>query len=241
MSRLVRLSLARLEVGARELSREQSQYLCAVHRLEAGATFVAFDPERGLECEARLLRADRRGALCELSEPRPAERRGAVDVRLLQGVGKGDKLEDVVRLVTALGARGVTFVSAERSIARPGPDRAARLNAVAIEAARQSGRGDLPAIDGPLPLARALEALAGSSATKLCLQPGASLPLAERLMEPCVLLIGPEGGWSDAELASAASAGFEQVALGPLTLRTELAAAAALGAFAARHAGTRGV
>jgi len=238
MTRTVRVALEGLERGRRELSRGVSQYLCAVHRLGVGDAFIAFDPEAATECDATLLDADRRAATAELFEPRAAENRGSLAVTLLQGVGKGDKLEDVVRLVTALGARGVCFVSAERSVARPGAERAARLRSVAIEAARQSGRGDIPSIEGPLPFAQALEPWRGPGVTRLCLDPRAATPLFARLDEPCVLLIGPEGGWSAEELADARAAGFESVALGPLTLRTELAAAAALGCFAARRAGS---
>jgi 16S rRNA (uracil1498-N3)-methyltransferase len=185
-----------------------------------------------------MLDADRRAARVELLEPRAATNRGALHVTVLQGVGKGDKPEDVVRLVTALGARSLCFVSAERSVARPSEDRGARLRSVAIEAARQSGRGDIPRIEGPMPLAQALNPFRGAELTRLCLDPRADTPLATRLEEPSVLLIGPEGGWSADELAEAVGAGFERVALGPLTLRTELAAAAALGCFAARHAGS---
>jgi 16S rRNA (uracil1498-N3)-methyltransferase len=237
MSRMVRVALDGLVPGRRELSRPVSNYLCAVHRLEAGELFIAFDPERAEECEARLIDADRRGATAELSEVRAAANRGGLDVTLLQGIGKGDKLEDVVRLATALGAKAVCFVSAERSVARPSDERAARLRSVAIEAARQSGRGDIPSIEGPSSLAHALEPFRDAGVTRLCLDPRADTPLASRLREPCVLLIGPEGGWSADEIADASAAGFERVAIGPLTLRTELAAAAALGCFAARLAG----
>jgi 16S rRNA (uracil1498-N3)-methyltransferase len=184
------------------------------------------------------LNADRKLALCELEQPVPAQHCAVLDVTLLQGVGKSEKPEEVVRAATALGARAVTFVAAARSVARPNSARSARLRSVAIEAARQSGRGDLPAIDGPLSLAAAVEPWAGKAARKLSLDPRARLPLASRLAEPAVLLIGPEGGWTEAELELADAAGFERVALGPLTLRTELAAAAALGCFAALRSGT---
>jgi len=112
-----------------------------------------------------------------------------------------------------------------------------------VAAARQSGRGDVPRITGPSTLEGALAELRGRSlALRLCLHPRAERPLAELLAGSDVslesaLLIGPEGGFSDAELAVIGQNGFHLAALGPLVLRTELAAVAALGAFAARLPG----
>ena len=237
MTRVVRVAVEALTRGVRELSGPAAHYLTVVHRLEPGAAFVAFDPESGLEADSRVVRVERRTLLCELEEPRLAARRGALDVTLLQGVGKGDKLEDVVRTATALGARAVCFVAAERSVARPSAERATRLKSAAIEAARQSGRGDIPRIVLPEPLEQVLAAWRGAGANKLCLEPGAEKPLGARLAEPAALLIGPEGGLSPRELELADAAGFERVSLGPLTLRTELAAAVALGCCAARLPG----
>src|SRR5690606_35035911 len=76
---------------------------------------------------------------------------------------------------------------------------------------------------------------------KLCLDPRAEMPLVTRIADHPVeasaaLLVGPEGGLSPAEIELAVASGFERVALGPLTLRTELAAVIALGCFAARLA-----
>ncbi len=237
MTRVVRVAVEGLERGTRELSGPAAHYLSVVHRLEPGAEFVAFDPEAGLEADARVVRVERRSLSCELEPPRRALRGGSLDVTLLQGVGKGDKLEDVVRTATALGVRAVCFVAAERSVARPHVERAARLKSVAIEAARQSGRGDIPRIALPEPLEQVLVAWRSNGANKLCLTPGATQPLGARLVEPAALLIGPEGGLSPRELELADAAGFERVSLGPLTLRTELAAAVALGCFAAQLPG----
>jgi 16S rRNA (uracil1498-N3)-methyltransferase len=118
-----------------------------------------------------------------------------------------------------------------------------RLRAISIEAARQSGRGDLPPIDGPVPLAEQLASCAGWTGLKLCLSPQATVPLAERIQSStpgsaALVLVGPEGGLSEAELRAAAQAGFLDAGLGPLTLRTELAALAALACFSGRTSAT---
>jgi 16S rRNA (uracil1498-N3)-methyltransferase len=155
-------------------------------------------------------------------------------------MGKGDKVDDVVRASTALGVSAVTLCESERGQVKLGdkaPARLARLRAIALSAAQQSGRGDLPSIDGPRTLAAALADLSQSPALKLCLTPGAEQPYGALLEQArgrhVVLLVGPEGGISEGELALATQAGFALVSFGAFVLRTELCGVAALGALVA--------
>jgi 16S rRNA (uracil1498-N3)-methyltransferase len=98
----------------------------------------------------------------------------------------------------------------------------------------------LPEIDGPTPLAAALEGVSATPpARRLCLSPEAEVSLDGalgdlRLGEPVTLLVGPEGGFDAAEMERIASAGFVLARLGDFVLRTEIAAIAALGAVLAR-------
>lgn len=235
MARRIRVHVARLAAGRRELEREQAHYVASVHRLSVGDAFTAFDPEQALESEAIITRAERGRVECDFSEPRPAERR-SLRITLLQGASKGDRLEQVVRAGTALGVERIVVASTERSVTTPSDMRRERLRTIALEAARQSGRGDVPELSGPAPLATAIEVLDTSIALRLVLAPTSRAPLAERIQhwrvdEPVALLVGPEGGLSDAELELAAASGFVDASLGPFTLRTELAAIAALACF----------
>jgi 16S rRNA (uracil1498-N3)-methyltransferase len=231
----VRVFIPELSAGIRELPRDQAHYLGVVHRLGAGSAFVGFDPEVGMEADGLILRSERGRVQCELSPPRPAERR-SLGLTLLQGASKGDRLEQVMRAGTALGVSRVVVVLTERSVAQPSDMRRERLRAIALESARQCGRGDLPELMGPTPLVAALDELSRSPALKLCLSPLSAHPLAARIRnwasgEPVHLLVGPEGGLSETEVEMAANAGFVDAALGPFTLRTELAAIAALSCF----------
>ncbi|HWA76142.1 MAG TPA: RsmE family RNA methyltransferase [Polyangiaceae bacterium] len=241
MARLVRVPLDALAAGLRDLPRDPGHYLCVVHRLAAGDEFIAFDPELGVEARGRLINVERARVSCELSAPTLA-RRGSLGVTLLQATAKGDRIEQVVRGATALGVERIVLVVTERSVARPADVRRERLRTIAIEAARQSGRADLPALDGPISFAEQMAVLESFDGLKLCLSPESPVALAERLQalplgSPAALLIGPEGGLSDGELDAARRVGFLSAALGPLVLRTELAALAALGCFAGRLAG----
>jgi len=163
-------------------------------------------------------------------------------VTLLQGLCKGEKFDDIVRDATELGASRVVPVIAERSVARPADGRASRWRKIAIEAARQCGRGDAPAISSPMDLAEAVSLFAsGEGVAGYCLDPfadpstdvsfGAHLLSLDAAVE-LAFVVGPEGGLSPAEIDACTSAGLMRASLGPLTLRAETVCAAVLGAVA---------
>ncbi len=237
----IRVAVERLSPGEQRLDGDAAHYLAHVHRLRPGETFVAFDPALRLESLGEILRLDREAVVVRLGETEPARAVPQSDVTLVQCAGKGDKVDDVVRSSTALGVRAIVVAESSRSVARVEGERAARRNerwrAIALDAARQSGRGDVPDVEGPRPLGDILSAFRESSATKLCLDPHAAaafssaLPARAGASNPIVLLVGPEGGLTDDELTLADRAGFTRVHLGPFVLRTELAGIAALGAL----------
>ena len=234
----VRVAIAKLTVGEHVLEREAAHYLVTVHRLRAGDRFLAFDPESATESDAVLVEAGARRVVCRLEAPRRAELLPSFSLTLVQALAKGDKPEQVVRAATALGVSEVLLVIAERSVVRPAQERSRleRLRAIALDAARQSGRGDVPRLEGPRSVDEVFDEWRGRSGRKLCLEPSAATSLLTALdgwqaEEPVALLVGPEGGWSERELGSAEAAGFIPVRLGRLTLRAELAGIAALGAI----------
>jgi len=239
MSRKVRLALTALAAGECVLRGAEARYLARVHRLSPGDSFTAFDVERKLEAEAEIVRVDRETVSCRIAEPGPARAIAERPVTLIQCSGKGDKVGDVIRAATALGAARIVIAISARSVARPERDarKDERWRTIALDAARQSERGDLPEFDGPAPLGEILDALKGDDSQKLCLHPGAELALgaaiAEARTRALTLLVGPEGGFDAAELDRARAVGFSLVRLGPFVLRTELAAVAALGAVLA--------
>lgn len=242
MPRVLRVALVGLEPGEIELDAAQARYVARVHRLGPGDCFVAFDPERRLEADARIVRRDKRAVRCELSEPRPATALPPASVTLIQALGKGDKADRVVRDATALGVSRLVFVTSERTVVAlsdRASDRRRRWRTIAVEAARQSGRGDLPEILGPLDVRDALDRCGPEPCCRLILDPRAIQRLAEALapVAPAgavALAIGPEGGWSAEERAAFEAAGYQPVTLGRFVLRTETAAAAALGAVVSR-------
>ncbi len=251
MARVLRVPVVPLPLGLARLDADTARYVTRVHRLRAGERFLAFDPLARLQAEAELVVSEPRSATARFGEPEAAEGVATPDVHLLQALGKGDHFESVVRDATALGATSVTALETERTVPQPGDGmkRRARWQAVALQAARQCGRGELPELLGPVSLeaalARAVESAGalcgGGNAVRLLLDPEAECRLGEALVASAPgaalwLLIGPEGGLSSEERACSTRAGFEPVALGPFVLRMELAAAVALGAVVALRA-----
>lgn len=240
--RTVRVAVGRIAPGERRLDGDAAHYLVHVRRLAAGDAFVAFDPSARLVSRGEILRIERDEVVVRLGASEAASTTSPFDATLVQCAGKGDKLDDVVRATTALGVRAIVVAESARSVARVDGERAAkkreRWRAIALDAARQSGRGDVPDIDGPHPLADTLSSFRSSKATKLCLDPLATTAFASVAHSdpalPIILVVGPEGGLTDDELALVDRAGFTRVRLGPFVLRTELAGAAALAALLAR-------
>jgi 16S rRNA (uracil1498-N3)-methyltransferase len=232
----LRVPVEGLAPGEHALPAEAAAYATRVHRLGPGDALVLFDPEHAIEADAEILDAGKRAVVVRIGEPRAALRPERA-VTLIQGIGKGDKLDSIVRDATELGATRVVPALCARSVSRPDAEKAVRWRRIAVEAARQSGRGDAPQIAAPLPFAKAVrEAGAG---THLCLDPRATASLGEALAEvgpatAVTLAVGPEGGLTSEEIAAAEHAGFVRVTLGPLILRTETVCAAVLGALLAQ-------
>lgn len=227
----LRLPLSNLREGERDLDADASKYLLRVHRLCTGARCVAFDPAACLEADLEVIATGRRGARVRLSAVRAASAVATREITLIQGLAKGSKIDAVVRDATELGATRIIVARCERSVKRDVD--VARCRRIALDAARQSGRGDLPRVEGPTPF---VDALHGSGdGLRVILLPDATRFLGELdIGGDLVLAVGPEGGFSNEEQAAALAAGFVAARLGHFVLRTETACAAALGAAVSR-------
>jgi 16S rRNA (uracil1498-N3)-methyltransferase len=214
-----------------ELSARDRHHLTTVLRLRAGADVELADGTGGW-APARLGQAGAvlRGAAVSHPDPRPA-------LHVAQGLPKGRKLDEVVRVCTELGADAIVPVSAARSVSRPSGsklDKAVeRWAAVARAASEQARRVRRPRL-GPF---RTSDDLSADAGVLLVAHPGGT-PLPRLSGEltgagAVTVAVGPEGGWSDEEVARWAAGGAHVVGLGPTVLRTEHAAAAALAVLAA--------
>lgn len=241
MPELLRVPVSPLAAGDLVLEAGTARYLTRVHRHGPGDAFVAFDPEARVEADARVLSVDR-VVRCRVEGLRPAKAIAKTGITLIQSLGKGDKPERIIRDATALGAERVAFCVSRRTVARPGersPARLERFRSIAVEAARQSGRGDVPAIVGPLPYDEAIALEPARHGLRVCLLPNAPVSFAEatrrwRRGDPVCVLVGPEGGLDEDEVGGAQAAGFVLASFGDFVLRTETITVAVLGALVAQ-------
>jgi 16S rRNA (uracil1498-N3)-methyltransferase len=151
-----------------------------------------------------------------------------------------ERMEDCIDLLVEVGAAEVRPVITERVVSRPADGRVAsrvqRWQAVATEAAQLAGRGVVPKVHAPVPLADALSALDAAARVIACTFDG-HRPLADVDVDasvPLALCIGPEGGFAPGDLDTLAGAGAERVHLGARILRTRYAAAMACSLLLAR-------
>lgn len=158
-------------------------------------------------------------------------------VTVVQALPKSERSELAIELATEAGADAFVAWQSERCVARW--DGAAKVekglrrwSAVARSAARQSRRPYVPAVSGPVSTAE-LVASIGAGVT-LVLHESAEVALRDVISESTeavTLIVGPEGGITDGEVAALVAAGAVAVRLGPSVLRTSTAAAVALGAL----------
>jgi 16S rRNA (uracil1498-N3)-methyltransferase len=211
------------------LDAEGHRHLARVLRLRVGDEVTLFDGA-GHEIEARVVTTDAHGTRLALGARRAVVLPGR-PVVLLQALPKADRMDLVVQKTTELGVSRIQPVLTERTVAEGrGEARLGRWRTIAQEAARQCGRADLPTLDEPRPLAEVL-AQRWAGTRLVAWEEDRALPLSHAIAgdaEAATLLIGPEGGFTAAEVAAARAAGFQVVGLGPLVLRSETAAIVAV-------------
>ncbi len=207
---------------------DQSRYLTQVMRLKLGDSLLVFN---GRDGEWRCVIAEilKKGVVLRAAEQVRAQAMGP-DVELLIAVVKKSALEFAVEKATELGARRVGLVVTQRTQVQH--VRMDRLDAIAIEAAEQTGRLDVPMIDEPVKLTDLLDGFEGGRRLMFCDETGGAPvmgALAEAGTAPWAVLIGPEGGFSPEERERLRALPFTTaVSLGPRILRADTAAVAAL-------------
>ena len=224
--------------AAAELGGAEGHHAATVRRLRPGETVWLSDGRGGI-AECTVTAADPRGLLLDVRRTRRMEPPRPRFV-LAQALAKGDRGELAVELATELGVDEIVPWAAARSVTRwsgPRGDRALqRWRSTAREAAKQSRRPWVPLVADPVG-GRELAARVAGAAAAYVLHEAAADPLTAAALPAegdVLLVVGPEGGIEDAELAALAAAGARQVRLGAPVLRTSTAGAAALAVLSAR-------
>jgi 16S rRNA (uracil1498-N3)-methyltransferase len=231
------------------LSGGESHHLVSVNRAKPGDTVVAFDG-KGSDWICELVEADKRGArlkvrFAQKAKPLPWR------ITLGQALPLGGAMDSIVRKATEIGVAAIVPLESERTQVHLDGDRSDRKiekwQTAALEAAKQCGNPWLPEI-GPVTGASAFMEAARGYDLKLIasLQSGAKSlksvlaghrAALNRGPTNVLLLVGPEGDFTPAEMGSSRTHGFEPITLGPLVLRCETAAIYALSILSYELAG----
>ena len=213
-----------------ELPVAAHRHAVQVLRLKAGSPLRLFNG-LGLEYEAVIEHVTKRNSSARLGEKRTTDIESPLEITLLQGVSRGERMDYALQKAVELGVSRIIPVVSERCNVQLSKGRADKRmvhwQGVMISACEQSGRNVLPELCNVMQLE---EAVAHNNVGScLVLDPLAEtgFTTVER-QHNIVLLIGPEGGLSEQEIQQAITAGFKAVKFGPRILRTETATVAAL-------------
>ena len=230
-------------------------HLKKVLRLKQGAEIAVFNGA-GLELSGTIEALEKGFARVRVGRRVDGKNESPVEITVIQGLVKGHKPELIIQKATELGVQAVLFYGGERSVPqinRTKNGRLIRWRKVAIEAAKQCGRAKVPAVSAVEGLQAAMESLflekgAGllsasgqaDNATgsggfiKLIFWEGADKKGVKELLKGAhgckqvAALVGPEGGFTEAEIKEAVDRGFILAGLGPRILRSETAGIAAV-------------
>jgi 16S rRNA (uracil1498-N3)-methyltransferase len=212
------------------LSDEVTQHVARVLRMRVGDTLILFNGS-GSEFECELTQVEKRSATVTVKSQTDISRASPLHVHIGQALSRGERMDYAVQKATETGMSEMTPLTTERSEVRLKEDRQDKRlrhwQQVAISACEQSLRNELPTIH---PVSSLEEWITSVEADlKLVLHHHSAKPLADFDQPTSVaLLIGPEGGLTEAEVELAQQQGFQPVAFGPRVFRTETAPVAAL-------------
>ena len=213
-----------------ELDAGQANYLGNVLRLGPGAELLLFDGASG-EWLARIGEAGKKRMTLTV-ERRTREPETIPDVWLAFAPVKRAQTDWLVEKATELGAARLLPVMTQRTVAER--VRLERLEAISIEAAEQCGRTVLPDIDQPISLKNLLQHRDAARTLYFADEGGGEWAPDAFTRGPCIILTGPEGGFTDDErTAIRAAPNAVPVSLGPRILRAETAALVGLSVFMA--------
>lgn len=219
------------------MAGEEAKHLRQVLRAEVGQRYELSDGEHVFLAEIESFRKGE--ATFRILEEIPQQPL-LLDITLCAALIKFDRFEWIIEKATELGVSRIVPVVTARSdfgLDKAVPKRLERWQRIALESAKQSHRVGPPQISGAVKLEDALRNALG---LRLMLDEDETKPLMEVLPgeasrnqgDKVTLLVGPEGGWTDAERSQAREAGIISASLGPLVLRAETAVVVGIGVLA---------
>lgn len=223
------------DATAMHLTGEEAHHMAVVMRARPGEAVTLCDGA-GMDYAATVRTATPEAVFLEINSFARSVSEPSIRVMLYVGYPKQDKLEGVIQKATELGAVEIVPFFSRLCVATPKNEaqKNVRYQRIALEAAKQSGRGVIPSIGMPLSFTQMLQCAARADAALFCYENSAgTASLHSRLgsgVSTVALITGSEGGFSVEEAQQAEAAGCTLLGLGPRILRCETAPLAALAA-----------
>ena len=220
---LVTGELIQLEEGA-------SHHLSKVLRMQTGRELILFNGAGG-EFVATITEVSKKYVSVLIAEHTSDNRESPLQLELAIGISRGERFEWVLQKATELGVTKITPLITERTEVKTGGDRQEKMldrwQHIIISACEQCQRNILPELSAPIAITDWLQNVDSDLRFVLHHRDSKTLP-AEQKPQSVTLLIGPEGGLSENEIAQAQTKNFNALTLGPRVLRTETAPVAAI-------------
>ncbi|NIP89698.1 MAG: 16S rRNA (uracil(1498)-N(3))-methyltransferase [Gammaproteobacteria bacterium] len=215
------------------LPQQEARHLSASRRLREGDAVDLFDA-RGTVAHAAVLACARNGPVRVQILERHRSAPEALRLHLASAVAKGERQSVLLDMATQLGMSAYTPLLCERSAMRPSPAATRRWQRIVLEACKQSRRLYAPTLHPPADPSTVAQHAVAAGDTVWMADPAAAVfnPRAvPAAAARATLMIGPEGGFTDAERDALTAAGAMPVGLGETILRIELAAVTALNVY----------
>lgn len=212
------------------LAEAQSHYLSKVLRMQAGRELVLFNGEGG-EYTAEISTVNKKTVEVSVKDFSPENRESHLQLELAIGVSRGERMDWVLQKATELGVTKITPLLTERTEVKLGGERADKKmdhwQQILISACEQCQRNILPELFEPKIYSEWITQCDAELKFVLHHRNNQGLPQNKKTTS-VALLIGPEGGLDDGEIAQAIAQHFSALTLGPRVLRTETAPVAAI-------------
>lgn len=219
-----------------QLSENAAAHATRALRLNVGDSATVFNGD-GFDYECTLTSVKKNTVSVIISGAQQINNESPLRITLLQGISSGDRMDFTIQKAIELGVTRIQPINSQRSVVKLSAERAEKRiehwQNVAISACEQSGRAYVPKVLPPLSLEAWLSQNPHTDTTRILLNPLGARRLIE-IAKPASsieLLIGAEGGLSNAEIDMATSQRFQSIVLGPRILRTETAALTAISAM----------
>lgn len=219
------------------LGRDAAHHVGNVLRMRAGDPIVLFND--GIEGEGRIVSLSKAGVSVAVESCAAVSRESPLRITLAQGISRGERMDYTIQKAVELGVSTIAPIITGRTTVKLDEERAEKRTEhwrrIIVSACEQCGRNLPPDL---LPVQRLEDWLSPERpGIKMIMRGDADTVLADvaPTANEVTLLIGPEGGMAEHEVAAAVRAGYVAVKLGPRVLRTETAALAAIAALQALH------